>query len=365
MKKQASQTPRKRLCLWKIVLFAVLFCVVLGTVQQVINHKFLLDEYWPGRFDTYRSLPRNSVDVVFLGTSMTQAGVSPNILWKEAGIASYNMSGSLHQHTFAEQKLLTMLELNTPPKYAVFTPTSLYGREFYKLEIRTAYHKFVSALPTVGQKVRAVLAMKRDLDAAGEAFDVVHFLLPILDYHSRWSNLQEWDVRPAWTYADEDPAFMLGQDDLDRTGDITDKRKPDDENATLNPEVEQMWRKVFALCRQNGITPVVLIPPRFDGIPTKAQLEATQRLCEESGAVFINYLAPGELERMAWDYTRDFAETVHLNFHGAAKLSRDLAQKLSALPGVSDHRGDPAYAVWDEYCAVYYDTYGPRLAEAQ
>ena len=42
----------------------------------------------------------------------------------------------------------------------------------------------------------------------------------------------------------------------------------------LVPESVEGWLKIFALCRENDITPIALILPRFDGFFTGAPVQA-------------------------------------------------------------------------------------------
>lgn len=47
----------------------------------------------------------------------------------------------------------------------------------------------------------------------------------------------------------------------------------------------------------------------------------------------------------------DMAEASHLNYRGTEKLSRYLAGWLASNYDLADHRGDEAYASWDENAA--------------
>ena len=54
------------------------------------------------------------------------------------------------------------------------------------------------------------------------------------------------------------------------------------------------------------------------------------------------------LEEMNFDWSKNTADCgEHLNYWGAVKVTRALGRRLEVL-GVPDHRGDNAYAAWDD-----------------
>ena len=52
--------------------------------------------------------------------------------------------------------------------------------------------------------------------------------------------------------------------------------------------------------------------------------------------------------RFDLDYETDFADITHLNYAGAQKATRYLMEELCARYDFADHRGDDAYALWEE-----------------
>lgn len=347
----------------KIILFCTLFACVFLAVQHVLNYKNTLSQYWPGRLKTYGQLPAGTIDVVVIGASVNDHSFSPNILWNETGITVYNMSGAIHSHVFNEQKLLTMLEMNAAPKYAVFTPNSLFNGVRYTTEVITAYRKVWSALPTLSQKVRALRALEDDMRAYGREPDTLSFVLPLLYSHARWTQVKRWEIPPAWWFADEDPPYMLGQSHYPKARDITDgvAEGRDSGEMELDATAVEGWTRIFAVCRENGIQPVVCLLPRFDGTPSAVQKELALAFFEQNNVLVFDYSSEEELERMAWDYTAEFNDLSHINFGGAIRFSVDFAHKLAQLPGLEDHRGDPAYAVWDGYRDEYYAAHHDEL----
>ncbi|PCG18721.1 hypothetical protein KQ44_14580, partial [Brachyspira sp. G79] len=75
----------------KIISFLLIFCVLLYSVSRVFRFK------GNDSFDathTFYKQPKNSIDVLFLGSSHVHFDIDPAILYKEYGISSYNFSSS-------------------------------------------------------------------------------------------------------------------------------------------------------------------------------------------------------------------------------------------------------------------------------
>lgn len=368
-----SAAPRQqkrpaRFSLWKALLFCALFaCAFLG-VQYIIAYKYEPADCWPERYADYAAEPAGSIDVVFLGTSQSYWGVSPMILWNEAGITSVNMSGIMHQHTMVYQQLLTLLELNEPPKYVVFNPSSLV--QYYSAEdekLKPVWEQFIRTLPEPAQKLRAYQAMCAEADGD---LDRLGFWLPLLRYHSRWNELTEDDLRLPSYYAGQYQPFLKGQMPMMEGIVISDFVYAEEENTGFEGLIEEAvtgWEKVFALCREAGITPVALIMPRFDGMLKGEPLEAMLDFLDGEGVDVINYLDEVSLVEMEWDYRRHFKDREHLNFRGSLYCSQDLAWQLSDLFDLQDHRDDPAYgqwqADWEQFSAAYHDEIVETLGE--
>jgi len=171
-------------------------------------------------------------------------------------------------------------------------------------------------------------------------------------------------------YAGQYQPFLKGQMPMMEGIVISDFVYAEEENtgfAGLIEEAVAGWEKVFALCREAGITPVALIMPRFDGMLKGEPLEAMLDFLDGEGVDVINYLDEVSLVEMEWDYRRHFKDREHLNFRGSLYCSQDLAWQLSDLFDLQDHRDDPAYgqwqADWEQFSAAYHDEIVETLGE--
>src|SRR5699024_8592385 len=128
-------------------------------------------------------LPKDSVDVLFLGASAIYADISPINLWNEYGITSFSLASSnqaplLTYYTFAEtikyQKpkvvvvdFVSLTTENTPDRYEAYYLRKLDGILDKKL------------------KIDAVNNMDKEFDLPSK----ISYLVPFFRYHQRWSEL--------------------------------------------------------------------------------------------------------------------------------------------------------------------------------
>ena len=95
----------------KIISFLLLFCIILYSINKVLRVKNA-----DGSYQTYMfyKQPKNSIDVLFLGSSRVHCDIDPAILYKEYGISSYNFSSGLQTLLFSYVRLKEALKTQRP-----------------------------------------------------------------------------------------------------------------------------------------------------------------------------------------------------------------------------------------------------------
>jgi hypothetical protein len=73
----------------KIVVFVVLLGGVYWYVDSILQVK---REHFIIRFKEFYKIPKNKLDVIFLGSSIVHCDVNPADIWQEKGNLSYNIS---------------------------------------------------------------------------------------------------------------------------------------------------------------------------------------------------------------------------------------------------------------------------------
>jgi len=258
----------------------------------------------------------DSVDVLFLGSSMVYCDVVPALFWQESGLTAYVMAGPEQTIPISACYLREALKTQSPrvvfleltgvffSRYTGFTKTNIgqmpWGRERLAATFREAEPELRAGL-----------------------------LFPLYFYHDRWRELTRDDFQIALTGYGPDPMAgytFLGEYDPDVAvhDRVFDQSKAAGENRRRN---ERVLAEVCALCREKGITPVFYVSPTMGRVPADLLEPLKEYAAGLDGAFVLDcneYSA-----QIGADPSRDYYDDVHLNAAGAEKFSRFLARWLS------------------------------------
>lgn len=121
---------------------------------------------------------------------------------------------------------------------------------------------------------------------------------------------------------------------------------------TPTSSVEQMparnmayLERMMGLCRAHGAIPVLISTPSTINWNT-ARHNAVETWSRQAGVDYIDYNLASEGVEIDWNTdSRDNGD--HLNHRGAVKLSKVVGRRLAEDYRLPDHRGDPAYEMWE------------------
>ncbi len=286
------------------------------------------------------------IDVFFVGASHIFYGVNPSVIWDEAGISGYNLT--THQQPLWDSKLLLQYALKKQsPKLVVLDVlmATNFARPVLKTEQGTNMtHLALDPVPLSLEKIKGVLASDMIIEK-GE------ILFPIIMSHSR---LQQggltWDDFHYFTSSRTHPTkgynFTTNTLSYDRPEQVWDS------THELPPDMEAVLRDFIEFCRDNDLPLLLIKTPLVEKQETYEQLNYIAEIADEYGVPFVdfNHL----YDEIDIDFTTDLADSGHLNVNGSRKVSLYLADYLAENYDLPDHRGDEAYASWDQASAHYH-----------
>lgn len=277
--------------------------------------------------DGFYTLDRDSLDVVFIGSSIIFFGVNPNILFEEYGITSYDYTSSSMRLDTMEYALREVFRSQSP-KVVVFESTLM----------QTSYdlHRFQAFIapysPLSLPKIRFALGF----DNFNSAIEI---LSPITTYHARWKEVTASDL--AYPFSNKSD-YLLGFMGLVRVEDGTPlnyAQEPIDNDSLPEPipeYIKDYIDRFRSICEDNGAQAVFVVAPGFLGLQSNAYLNSLGEYVEGEGAPFINYNQ--QRERLAFD-ENDVADPVHLTLTGAEKFTLVLGSDIVETYGLDDRRG--------------------------
>ncbi len=316
----------------KAVIFLGIFLGLFICVQDFLRLK---DNGY--KTESFYELERDTCDVVFLGSS-TMLAVQPMELYGKYGITSYNLAQHGQSFALTYYSLVDAIKYQHPKVVVVDVHTIYRTDKDFKNEFA---HYTLDNMPFGINRIQAVFdVIKKE--------ERMEFLLPIVRYHTRWKELAALDfkgVHDFWrgTY------FRGGMEKFSAEN-IT--IVPENETAELGEIGREYLEKIIQLCKDENISLVLTNMPlcvEKTWTNVQRQYNHVKKIAEENGIVYINYMHVDA----GIDIARDFYNYEHLNIQGGLKISDHIGDYLHATYDLTDHRGEPDYAIWASDYEMY------------
>ncbi len=288
---------------------------------------------------TLKQYERNTIDVLFLGSSQMIYAAQPMILWEQYGITSYNMATSATtipgNYWMAEISFETQL-----PKVVMLDCTFAYmeTKTFNELpRIHSAIDGFWPSPAAYG----AIHDLVEDPDKRFEFYWTPYI------YHTRWKELTEEDFTEVSDHGAGGAYLRNSVVNLDGT-----MRQYAKEEMLEVPQINLEYiDKLMLLCRENGSELVLTVLPIPMCVDYQPVYNTLQKWAEERGIPFIN----GYDDPAFWqlDYGTDFVDMAHLNIHGAKKSSAYIGNYLATHYELGLHTDGQTRLFWDKRLEEY------------
>ena len=354
--KNASR-GKKLAAFWlRLVCFTVLAVLVLTYATYVLTPK---NEYGICSMVNYYQQPKDSIDVLVIGTSMGYAGINTNVLWEEFGIASYILCSAEQPFWISYYTLQEALKTQHPKVILLDAKPAMYNLDYSK---RGRVILSTYGIKSIENRAGAIFACTETAEKAW------NFILGLPEVHSNYQKVTAEDfVFPPTNEGRGSTWKGYIENDV-----VESHQKPslvyNDVRRNINAREEEYVRKIFEyISTETDIPMIVIGMPNPDYANDHMYYNYLWAVAEEYKNVYwVNYNDPDL--RYGLRYTSDFADWQHLNVKGSITFTRKLGADLKEwfrdfLP---DHRGDPYYASYDECARIWYDIYDTfESAEAE
>lgn len=323
------------------VVFSCLLFSLLAKTNWVMDSKWVERQRCcpPASQREFYALPRNSLDVLFLGTSHSIYSFSPQILYDEAGLSSYNL-GSAAQPVVMSRYWLEEAFKYQKPKVVVL---ETFG--FHWDELNTGFARIAATgmrwSPT---KVAALMDVANEADE-----DPLGYVFSNMKFHDRWASLQQDDFTGTM-YAEElrgyVPTFWSNGGD----GFETVSEESDAESTKLPIHARRALDRICDLCYMNDARLVLIT------IPSKEWTQGDHNMVDEyvsgkQGVEFYDLNCTERYAELGYDYWVDSSDgNGHANVDGATKLTKWVGTLLSqdryGMRGHKDELMDGNVAYW-------------------
>ncbi len=343
----------------KILLRVSTFGVLTVTVLLFLNSFFQpVWTKWNNYYSTkgFYEEPKNTIETLFLGASVTQSSLSPMEMYSEYGINAYNLGTEQQPMLGSYYWLREVYDYHSETLKTVVLDVSAL-RSTSK---ESFYHKCFDNMRLSKNKIQAAYEYKK-----GNVMSTISFLTPLISYHSRWNSLDETDfTKFTW-----DPNtgtrgyYYLKNTHINKIGyeELAVKCPVLDENAVLKePLLEDSLKyfdRIINFCEEKGLNFVLIKTSASNW--NSALHNAVQKVADQYGIEFLDFNFDPLYGVNGYLHGFDNNDAQHLNYFGAKKLSKWLGNYLVENCGATDIRDNPKY----DFMKKEYEEYSTRVVE--
>ncbi len=332
----------------KAVLFLLIFALLFWFAERLLQAKWVGNQSTTSVWEEYRSLPENSVDVLFAGTSEVYSGIDPMYLYDASGITSFIISSGAIRFDMLYLALQEALKTQTPEVIFLDMSPIRYRKSGSEANI----HTLIDQMPLSLSKLTFVL------ESDCEELSFLDALFPFFRYHSRWDELDETDFQ--YVSGDLKMTCMRGHFLSYKTREAEWAfYENDDDTYQATERAMTYLGEIADLCEKKGIELILFkIPaPEWRQKWSDASAEAARQL----GVQYLELT--DEADEMGLDPASDFRDAKkHMNQNGAEKMTAYLADYLEEHYDFTDKRGSAQR--WDEDLTRYHKLIESRKKKA-
>ncbi len=335
----------KRSTMWmRSILFVLIFSLFYLATTAVMIPK-TGDMWQSGRvIDGFYHAPKQSIDLLTLGSSQVLVGFSAMDLYKRNGYAAYSLATE-NQTMFASYYLLMECLRYNQPQVLILEVQQLFGDT-----TEPFYHKIFDNMPWSSVKWEAVT----DYIQHNPDSSLMNFLVPLVVFHDRWKDIRLDDL--TYFFHDRyDPlrGFVMLHDRSQITdfSGIADSSESQKSSINFVKDEIEYFDKIKALCGEEGIQIILLKNPTT--LWTQEDHDAVAQYAADKQLIFLDMNETAIIQQIDFHFADDAHDKGHLNVIGTEKVCAYLSVYLKEHTMLQDRRGNPAYAFLEKDLVTY------------
>lgn len=333
--------------IFKCVLFLLILLCSLTAINKVLVPKYILkNSTWPttSSYRQFYKMEPNSIDVLFFGSSVCVNAFIPQEIYNDYGIRSYNL-GSEQQSIFLSYYWLKEALRSQKPQVVVLDTKFMWDLH-PENPINTTEgltRKCLDPMHYSDVKKEAV----HNLCELDETQSELSYYLTNIRFHSRWSELAEYDIDSEMVDTSELKGFAPTTDNGPEA--YTTYEQNDAEITMEFPEVMQEYLdKTVDLCKENGITLILVSLPGNE--MNDAANNTYTAYAHEKGIDYYNLCNTSYYNQIGAVLPEE-SVIGHENIWGAIKTSKFIGGLLSekyAVNSVTDDQYEQTKSFYEE-----------------
>ena len=322
---------RKRLLKLKRPVAGLLFLALMAIFVLRMNDALLPTRTGYGAtWNMYLQEKRDSIDLLFFGSSVVYCDVIPAQIYSETGLTSYVMAGPEQTYSLTYAYMKEALKTQSPSYIFLEITGILFDRYQNYTKVNVSYMPYCSI-----NRLEAILCGAEPKERFGLIF-------PLYNYHDRWEEI-DFPLDLFRKRSDEKVDPYAGATIMMET-------RPQEERGEREYQIEETvfrentayLQKMQSLCKQKGIQLILFQAPSCQYIPEAWMARIRSVTGSDVPVVDFNQ----DFDKMNLNINTDFYDFLHCNLSGAIKFNRVLSAYIKKTCSIQSHPHD--YAVWKQ-----------------
>jgi hypothetical protein len=306
----------------KALVFLLLVVLLLWGITRLMQPKYYFasqlktpeTELW----NEFYALPKNDVEVLFLGASSVYCGVDAPEVGALTGRKVYTMASSSARMYDLYYMFQEALRFQTPE--TVVLDMGCIRFETYGFD--RIYKRTYDDMRWSSVKLEALSGRNAHLE---KKEPLINRFITLLDFHSRWNELTEVDFFP-WKYKTIERGFVpcedVGRNLRHDQYETVEEAVPDE--ATL-----AYFGRIVDTCAEKGIRLILVKVPSISWHVSWS--EEASRIAARYGLLYTDYNDEMNYPRIGITDETDWRDDIHLNKYGAKKFAKVLSEDLMGI----------------------------------
>ncbi|MCR4784527.1 MAG: hypothetical protein K6A35_08460 [bacterium] len=336
----------------KCLIFLIILFVILRSVNSIlVPHYPIATAKYPsnGTFYQFYKMKKNSIDVLFVGSSVGVNNFISQQIYNDHGICSYNLS-SEQQSVILSYYWLKEAFRYQNPKVVVLEGLFLmnFSRKSFEIINTTEglTRKAIDPMRLSSVKIQAV----SDICERDKSQDPSSYFFKNIRYHTRWKELEDIDFLPI----DEQyyPCLYGWAPGLEKYKRVKFKPIVESDKCTpfeLRTDMVEYFEKIVALCKENGIKLILVKIANTDF--GKRKNYTYRQLAKKNGVDFYDFNEKSLYNQLKVGKGENVLHHGNLqgNLKNSALMGKILKTKYN-LPSRSDDQYEKTKSIYQHVC---------------
>ena len=315
--------------------FIILILILTIFIGQIFIPRFQVGKYQGPYYITkgFEKIEKNTIDIIFLGSSNSYETMSPMEIWNDLGITSYDYglpAARIYENYYFLKYLLT----KQSPK-VVF------------LDVTTCFYKEEQAEPMKRRSFDYLPFSKIKLEMINDPVfentfeDKISILFPLLRYHDRWNKPNVYYYTEGYHPYNKGFVISGNYNPVDNIKKYMEKK---DEKEVMNDTIEKYLGKIVELLKEKNIELVLTAFPNYKSWDNNKSKAIEEYAKEQEVRFFeMNHNDTGI------DWKKDTGDKgIHTNILGSLKATKYMEKYIEENYQLEDKRNNKEYDSWNK-----------------